>query len=147
MLRESLRDSRAGRKSANSRGMPQPSRQERERQREVRRGNRQILLVTYCITIIFLCMAGFLVYFMAVQSREIINNPYNKRQEVLAKKVSKGKILSADGKVLAETKTGADGKDTRVYPYKDMFCHIVGRAVNSMTGIEEIGRASCRERV
>ncbi len=136
MLRESLRDSRAGRKSANSRGMPQPSRQERERQREVRRGNRQILLVTYCITIIFLCMAGFLVYFMAVQSQEIINNPYNKRQEVLAKKVSKGKILSADGKVLAETKTGADGKDTRVYPYKDMFCHIVGRAVNSMTGIE-----------
>lgn len=111
-------------------------RQERERIREGRKGNRQILLLTYCITIVFLAMAGFMVYFMVAQSQKIINNPYNKRQEVLAKKVQKGKILSADGKVLAETKTDEQGNDTRVYPYNDMFCHIVGRTVNSMTGIE-----------
>lgn len=104
--------------------------------KEGKRGNRQILLVTYSITAIFLCMAGYLVYFMVTQGQEVINNPYNKRQEVLAKKVQRGKILSADGKVLAKTVTDETGKDTRVYPYHDMFCHIVGRMVNSMTGIE-----------
>jgi len=85
---------------------------------------------------VFLCMAGYLTYFMVAKSQKIINNPYNKRQEVLAKKVQKGKILSSDGKVLAETKTDRDGKDTRVYPYGKMFCHVVGRDSNSMTGIE-----------
>ena len=100
------------------------------------RGNRQILVLTYSISFVFLCMAGYLAYFMATQSQRIINNPYNKRQEVLAKKVQKGEIVSADGKVLAKTVTDEDGNDTRVYPYNDMFCHIVGRTENSMTGIE-----------
>lgn len=111
-------------------------RQEKVKVREGRRGNSQILMVTYSITIIFLCMAGYLVYFMVTQSQEVINNPYNKRQEVLAKKVQKGQILSADGKVLAKTVTDEKGNDTRVYPYNDIFCHIVGRDTNSMTGIE-----------
>jgi len=133
-LRGSLRDSSADRRTG--RGQYLPARQEKERVVERRRGNRQILMLTYCITIVFLCMAGFLVYFMVAQSQSVINNPYNKRQEVLAKKVTKGKILSADGKILAETKTDEDGKDSRFYPYRDMFCHIVGRTVNSMTGIE-----------
>lgn len=113
-----------------------PVRKEKVRVKEGRRGNSQILMVTYSITLIFLCMAGYLVYFMAAQSQKVINNPYNKRQEVLAKKVQKGKVLSADGKVLAKTVTDEKGKDTRVYPYNDMFCHIVGRDTNSMTGIE-----------
>lgn len=135
-LRESLRDSSTDRRNGSGRGQHQYARQERERLREGRRGNRQILLLTYCITIVFLCMAGFMVYFMVAQSQSVINNPYNKRQEVLAKKITKGKILSADRKILAETKTDEQGNDTRVYPYNDMFCHIVGRTVNSMTGIE-----------
>ena len=59
------------------------------KERQYRRGNRQILILTYGISFVFLCMAGYFVYFMAVQSRRIINNPYNKRQEALAKKVQK----------------------------------------------------------
>ena len=104
--------------------------------KERQQGNRQIMILTYSISFVFLCMAGYLAYFMAVQSQKVINNPYNKRQEVLAKKVQKGKIVSADGKVLAKTETDKEGNDTRVYPYHDMFCHIVGREKNSMTGIE-----------
>lgn len=111
-------------------------RREKEKLREGRMGNPQILIVTYSITVVFLCMIGYFVYFMVSQSREIINNPYNKRQEVLAKKVQKGQILSADGKVLAKTVTDDNGNDTRIYPYNDIFCHIVGRDINSMTGIE-----------
>lgn len=104
--------------------------------REERRGNSQILILTYTMAAVFLCMIGYLSYFMVTKSQKVINNPYNKRQEVLAKKIQKGKILSSDGKVLAKTKTDAEGKDTRVYPYGKMFCHVVGRTTNSMTGIE-----------
>lgn len=118
-------------------GQPElTARQEKELLREARRGNKQIMILTYCISIVFLCMAGYFVYFMVTQSQKVINNPYNKRQEVLAKKVQKGKIVSADGKVLAKTETDDEGNDTRVYPYDDMFCHVVGRTENSMTGIE-----------
>lgn len=73
---------------------------------------------------------------MVTKSGKIINNPYNKRQEVLAKKIQKGKIYSADQKILAETKTDEEGNDTREYPYGKMFCHVVGRDSNSMTGLE-----------
>lgn len=133
-----IRAGRTGRQMSEMR-----ARQERMRVREARileregkRGNRQILLVTYSITIIFLCMAGYLTWFMITQSQEVINNSYNKRQEVLAKKVQRGEILSSDGKILAKTETDEKGNDTRIYPYDDMFCHIVGRTTNSMTGIE-----------
>lgn len=40
---------------------------------------------------------------MVRDSADIINNSYNKRQEVLAKKVKRGDIVSADGKILAKT--------------------------------------------
>lgn len=102
-----------------------------------RRGNSQILILTYSMVIIFMGLVGYFTYFMVAQSQKIINNPYNKRQEVLAKKVQRGKILSSDKKVLAKTITDEEGNDTRVYPYDEVFCHVVGRTKNSMTGIEK----------
>ncbi len=99
-------------------------------------GNKQILKVTYAVVIIFLCMVGYLVNFMVSDSEEIINNPYNKRRDILAEKVVRGNIYSADGKVLAKTITGDDGEDKRVYPYDNTFCHVIGRITNSMTGVE-----------
>ncbi|MDD7403370.1 MAG: penicillin-binding transpeptidase domain-containing protein [Butyribacter sp.] len=111
--------------------------EEQMRQKEGRRGNSQILILTYSVVLIFMGMVGYFVYFMVTQSQQVINNPYNKRQEVLAKKVQRGEILSADGKTLAKTVTDKDGTDTRVYPYNKIFCHVVGRTKNSMTGIEK----------
>ena len=104
--------------------------------REEKRGNRQVLIITYCFVAVFLGMIGYLVYFMATDADEIINNPYNKRQELLAKRVVRGTIYSADNKVLARTETQKNGEEKRYYPYNDVFCHAVGRVDNSMTGIE-----------
>lgn len=71
-----------------------------------------------------------------VDSNTIINNPYNARQELLSNYVIRGKILASDGHVLAETKVDKDGNETRYYPYKDLFCHVVGRFAKGKTGIE-----------
>lgn len=81
-------------------------------------------------------MAGYLAYFLAFDSADVINNAHNPRQELLAERVVKGRILSADGKVLAETNTSKSGKETRSYPEGRTFCHVVGRTSHSLTGIE-----------
>lgn len=98
--------------------------------------NIQIVMVAYAVVVIFLCMAGYLVYFMVNDSSEVINNPYNKRRNILAERVVRGSIYSSDGKELAKTITDSDGDEERVYPYNNVFCHAVGRMSNSMTGVE-----------
>ena len=66
-----------------------------------------------------------------------MNNSYNKRTDIYSAFVSRGKILSADGDVLAYTREEG-GKSVRVYPYGDMYSHIVGRNASGKTGIEAI---------
>lgn len=81
-------------------------------------------------------MAGRFVYFLVVESSDAINSSYNKRQDLLAEKYVRGKILASDGTVLAETVVGSDGKEVRNYPYKQVFCHVVGSFDRGRTGIE-----------
>lgn len=94
------------------------------------------MALTYCVVAVFLGMAAYLAVFVVRDSADVINNPYNKRQELLAERVIRGNIYSADGEVLAETVTDKNGKETRHYPYDEVFCHVVGRIHNSMTGVE-----------
>ena len=54
----------------------------------------------------------------------------------LSDTVIRGRILSADGQVLARTDVAEDGTETRVYPYGPMFAHAVGYNVNGMAGVE-----------
>ena len=137
-LKRAGRSVRIGRsiRGAGGSGHDSDMRQQDVQNRERKMGNRQILVVTYCFVALFLAMVLYITRFMVRDSADIINNSYNKRQEVLAKKVKRGDIVSADGKVLAKTITDKHGNDTRYYPYKNMFCHAVGRITNSMTGVE-----------
>lgn len=102
-----------------------------------KRGNRQIITVAYCVVAVFVCMIGYLLQFMINDSQDIINNPRNKRQNLLAERVVRGEILSSDGKTLARTVSDGEGNETREYSYGKVFCHVVGRTDNSMTGIEQ----------
>lgn len=79
---------------------------------------------------------GYFTHFMIKDSSEVINNSYNKRQDLLAEQVIRGDIISADGEILAHTKTNQDNSEVRVYPYGSMFSHIVGRFLKGRTGIE-----------
>lgn len=135
---KSMRMNKRKNKKELSAGKKPNGRQTAKREeKENKKGNAQILILTYCMVAVFLGMAGYLGYFMAFKSDKVINNPYNKRQEVLAKKVQRGQIRSKDGKVLAKTQTDHTGKDTRIYPYDEIFAPVVGRISNSMTGIEK----------
>ena len=98
--------------------------------------NREIATVSYVFAFLFLGLIGYFIYFMAIDSQNVINNPYNKRQDLLAKRVIRGEIQAADGTVLAETKTNSEGKEYRSYPYDNVFCHAIGRADKGKTGVE-----------
>lgn len=75
-----------------------------------KRQNREMAVVTYLVMAIFFILAGYMVYFIIHDSDQVLNNSANKRQELLAKRVTKGKILSDKGngqrqlRILQETK-------------------------------------------
>ncbi len=93
--------------------------------------------IIYIFIGLFVLMAGYFSYYIIVRSDEVINNAYNKRQEVLSERFVRGQILSADKEILAQTLVDEDGKETRVYPFGDVFAHVVGRNTKGTTGIEE----------
>ena len=95
-------------------------------------------MITYLFTGLFALLIGYFVYFNAVLRPEVINNPYNSRQENFAKRVVRGKILASDGTVLAETKTAEDGTEIRSYPYGNVYAHVTGYSTRGRTGIESL---------
>lgn len=115
------------------------NKEEKKSQKKLNNNNNQeILWISYLFIGIFVLLIGNFGYFIAIESPDVINNTYNKRQELLAKRIVRGKILGNDGEVLAETTVDSYGNEVRNYPYKDIFCHIVGRFSNGRTGIEQL---------
>lgn len=85
---------------------------------------------------VFAGLIGYLIYFNATQAEHIINNPYNKRQDVLANKTIRGSILASDGTVLATTITDAEGKEVRYYPKSNLLSHVIGYKERGGSGLE-----------
>lgn len=81
-------------------------------------------------------MMGYIVYFTAVKSKEIINSPYNVRLDSMSDRVVRGQILDNEGDVLAETIVSEDGTEIRNYPYGDVFAHVVGYDSMGKSGLE-----------
>ena len=100
--------------------------------------NKEFARVTYLFVSLFLFMLGYIVYFHVVRSKDIINSPYNIRQDTFADRVIRGKILDKDGNVLAQTNVADDGSETREYPYGNVYAHIVGYATQGKSGIESV---------
>lgn len=104
--------------------------------------NHELAVVTYMFIGLFTLMIGYFVYFETVLREDVINNPYNSRQDAFAEKVVRGSILADDGTVLAETEVSDDGTETRVYPYANVFAHVVGYSTRGRTGIENLANFS-----
>lgn len=98
--------------------------------------NDNILKITYVFVGLFALLAVYLLIYLFTDGKEDINNSYNKRQELLAEKVVRGTIYSNDMTVLAETQIDESGNETRVYPYDELFCHVVGSFDMGKYGLE-----------
>ncbi len=87
---------------------------------------------------LFIVMMGYIAYFNIAESRDIIRNPHNGRQDSYADRVVRGKILDRNGNILAQTIVAEDGTETRQYPYGNMFAHVVGYTAKGKSGIESL---------
>lgn len=99
--------------------------------------NIEFAVVTYLFLFLFLGMIGYFIYFMEVESDSFIDNPYNSLQTLFSKHVKRGEIRSADGQVLAMSIVDSAGNEARVYPYGNMFAHVVGYTDQGKTGLEK----------
>lgn len=104
-----------------------------------RRGNqREIWLSAGGIGVLFLCLMVYLGHFVATSEQDMINNSYNSRQQILLSRNYRGAIYSRDGEVLAETILNEEEEETRNYPYKNLFAHIVGYSTQGRMGVEAL---------
>ena len=111
-------------------------RQQRDRRllRNKKKRNREYAFVSYFFAAVFFSMIAYLIYFNSVKSDDFINSPYNTRQDTFSDRVVRGKILSADGQVLAQTNVAEDGTEERYYPFSNMFAHVIGYDTNGKSG-------------
>lgn len=101
--------------------------------------NKNMLGLGYGVVILFMCLMVYMVYFLTVQKEEIIGNPYNNpRLDKFSGQVERGRILGNDRTVLAETRTGENGEEIRVYPFGELFAHGVGYSTRGKTGLEAL---------
>ena len=101
-----------------------------------RKRNREYTIVAGFFVLIFLSLIGYLIYYNTKISDSFINSPYNTRQDTFSDRVVRGRILSSDGQILAQTNVDMDGNEERFYPYSNMFAHVIGFDSNGKSGLE-----------
>ena len=102
----------------------------KKRKKRKRSKNKEYTIISYFFVAIFISLIGYMVYFNVEKREDVISSPYNTRQNQLADRITRGKILSSDGQTLAYTETDGEGNETRVYPYGNKFAHVVGYDCN-----------------
>lgn len=116
--------------------MKQQKLEEREAAKRKKARNREYSFVSWFFVLIFMSLIRYVIYFNAVKSEDFINSPYNTRQDTFSDRVVRGNIESSDGEVLARTNVYDDGSEERVYPYENVFAHVVGYDSNGKSGLE-----------
>lgn len=112
-----------------------------KKRRKKTRKNREIIISIYMFVFLFVGMIGYLCHFVNTSGQEMINYSFNKRQQILTSKNSRGTIYSSDGEIVAESLLSEDGKETRIYPYDNLFSHTVGFSTKGRTGIEAMANS------
>lgn len=101
-----------------------------------RRKNGAIKFVAFSFTMLLFSMMFYISYYAITHKQEMLNNSYNSHQAMLAKQNIRGTIYSREGDILAETITDDSGKEKRVYPFGEVFSHVVGYSTKGKAGIE-----------
>lgn len=101
--------------------------------------NIPVISVTCLFVAVFLFMMVYICYYSLTNKQALINNSYNGRQQILTAKNIRGTIYSGEGDILAKTVSGTEGKESREYPYDNLFAHVVGYSTNGRAGVEALG--------
>lgn len=107
--------------------------------KELKYSGQQIRMVIICaMTLLLLCVMT--AYFLTVTVKEAkasYYNEYNRRIAETEKTRWKGKILAADGTILARSIKGTDEKWYRMYPHGERTAFITGQMLMGRNGLEK----------
>ena len=113
------------------------AKKKRNRKKKKKPVNRAAGVTAALFSVAYVLMILALVWHETRERNEVYSNSYNrKRIEVIEAEITRGTIYASDGTELAYTKTDPEGKETRLYPYDDMFAHTVGFSVQGGMGLE-----------
>ncbi|MEG2669091.1 MAG: hypothetical protein RR957_01365 [Oscillospiraceae bacterium] len=87
--------------------------------------NKKIIRVLIVVSLLFLSLVTYLLYFNMFKAEDVATNSYNKRQWEDEKFVKRGSIFDYDGELLAETVIDGD-KRTRRYMKNNLYSHVIG---------------------
>jgi cell division protein FtsI/penicillin-binding protein 2 len=87
----------------------------------------------------FILLITYLFYFELVEAPSIEQSDYNRRLWAKRESIIRGSILDRNDNILAKTEVNSDGNNKRIYPYEDIFVHVLGYVEPSygITGLEK----------
>lgn len=89
--------------------------------------NRPIRRVGYAVTVLILLLVAQLTYLQVVDANNLANDPKNVRKQLKDYNRARGKILTSDGQIVAQSvPTTGDFKYLRQYPQGGLFAHVAG---------------------
>lgn len=93
--------------------------------------------VAYALLGLLLVLVFYLTYIQFYEGAFLSAHPLNRRSALLMKQVERGEIFDKNGKILAQSRLGADGY-VRDYPQGRLFAQLVGYSSEKLgkTGIE-----------
>lgn len=113
-----------------------PERSRRKPERGSGYTTRPYRIVSWLCLFLFMSLIGYMVYFQIYMSKDLLNSPYNKRQDIVEEQVIRGSILASDGTILAQTQRDDYGNEYRLYPFGALYAHSVGYQAYGGSGLE-----------
>ncbi len=104
---------------------------------EKKKNNRHIAIISYSFIIIFVSLIVYFAVFVIKDNSKMLNNPYNRTDDLLAERVIRGNIYTSDMEIVAETLVDDEGNEVRSYPSDNMFAHVAGYYDKGKTGLED----------
>ena len=108
--------------------------------------NRPIVRLYGLVVLLFALLIAFTSRWTVFEASSLRSNKLNARALLEQERIARGKILAADGTVLARSVRGAEGTYQRTYPRGEEFAHAIGFSyVNpdlGQTGLERYRNAA-----
>ncbi len=90
------------------------------------KSNNKIIHVLILMSVLFLSLIVYLTYFQIFNGPKLADSGANPRSTLENNEVIRGTIFDRDGEILAYNETNSDNTETRVYPFNDLYCHVIG---------------------
>lgn len=87
--------------------------------------NKKIIKVLVIMCSIFFIIVAYLTYLQVFQSKKLMQNVYNRRNNEIEENTMRGSIFDRNGVVLAYSEKNGETYE-RVYPYGSLYSHVIG---------------------